>query len=105
MSNFGIGKAQQKILIDIFSRHLITGVIVIYGSRVKGTFSESSDVDLVLKNSEFNHQQLIRLIDEIAESDFPYICDLQLFETINNIKLIEHIERLGKVFYRTKAAL
>lgn len=98
--DFGLTTTQEKILTDIFLTNLITGQVIIYGSRVKGNYTNHSDVDLVLKNSQLNAYQLADLIDEILESDFPYLCDIQLFERINNPALISHIERLGKVFYQ-----
>jgi hypothetical protein len=41
------------------------------------------------------------LIDDIIESDLPYLCDIQLFENIKNASLLDHIDRMGKVFYRS----
>lgn len=96
---FGISPGQKLILNDIFSKYLRDGVVFIYGSRVKNTYTSTSDVDMVIKNSTLDRQQLADLIDAIDESDFPYLCDLQLFEDINNPQLKDHIERLGEVFY------
>ena len=95
---FGITFKQKQILNDILSKYLKDGIVLIYGSRVKGTYTNTSDVDLVIKNSTLNRQQLSNLIDDIDESDFPYLCDVQLFENINNLQLKDHIERLGEVF-------
>lgn len=96
---FGLSQQYQQILIDIFASFLTTGEVIIYGSRVKGNYTNRSDVDLVLKNSHFNRHQLAQLIDTIAQSDFPYLCDIQCLETINNLSLLDHISRLGQVFY------
>ena len=96
---FGITPEQKLILDSIFSKYLADGAVLIYGSRVKGNYTNISDVDLVIKNNSLDKHQLASLIDDIEESDFPFLCDIQLFENINNLQLKDHIERLGQVFY------
>ncbi|SMM99163.1 Nucleotidyltransferase [uncultured Candidatus Thioglobus sp.] len=96
---FGLTTQQIQLLNGIFAQYLPSGSVIIYGSRVKNTHTKISDVDLAIKNSLLNRHQLAELIDAIEESDFPYLCDLQLFETINNLQLKNHIDRLGKVLY------
>ena len=36
------------------------------------------------------------LIDEITESDFPYLADVIIYEDITNPVLKEHIDRVGR---------
>ena len=96
---FGLTSKQIQLLNDIFAQYLHIGTVVIYGSRVKDTYTKTSDVDLVIKNSQLDRHQLAALIDSIEESDFPYLCDLQLFESINNPELKSHIDRLGQTLY------
>jgi len=96
---FGISLKNKKILENIFKQHLKNATVIIYGSRVKNTYTNISDVDLVIKNSTINRHQLANLIDDIDESDFPHLCDIQIFEDINNLKLKQHINRLGAIFY------
>lgn len=99
--SFGISSTNQKILLDIFNHQLPkNSKVIIYGSRIKGNYTSRSDVDLVLKNSQFNSHQLAKLLDEITQSSFPYLCDIQLLETINNPQLIDHIQRLGQLLYQ-----
>ncbi|MBA5249742.1 MAG: nucleotidyltransferase domain-containing protein, partial [Gammaproteobacteria bacterium] len=81
---FGLSVIQTQILQSIFKKSLNTGLVIIYGSRVKNTYTKYSDIDLVLKNTQLSIHQVEDLIDTITESDFPYLCDIQLFENINN---------------------
>ena len=97
---FGLNTTQAQILQSIFKKHLKTGLVIVYGSRVKGTYTKYSDIDLVLKATHRNAHQVEDLIDDIIESDFPYLCDIQLFETISNPSLLDHIDKMGEVFYR-----
>jgi predicted nucleotidyltransferase len=101
---FGLTSKQIQVLNDVFSQYLQTGTVIIYGSRVKNTYTKISDVDLVIKNSPLDRHQLAELMDAIEESDFPYLCDLQLFERITNSQLKSHIDRLGKVLFNFSVA-
>jgi predicted nucleotidyltransferase len=99
---FGLSPVQTQILQNIFKKYLKTGQVIIYGSRAKNTYMKYSDIDLVLKKTHLNTHQVEDLIDTIIESDFLYLCDIQLFENINNKALLEHINRVGQVFYQSE---
>lgn len=40
------------------------------------------------------------LIDEITESDFPYLADVIIYEDITNPALKDHIDRAGPLFVK-----
>jgi predicted nucleotidyltransferase len=97
---FGLTQSNIDILISIFNKYLLSGEVIIYGSRVKGNYTPQSDVDLVIKGNDSNNRQnLAEIIEAIEESDLPYLVDIQYFENIKNTELIEHINRVGEVFY------
>jgi predicted nucleotidyltransferase len=97
---FGLTQNHIDILISIFNKYLLSGEVIIYGSRVKGNYTPQSDVDLVIKGNDSNNRQnLAEIMEAIEESDLPYLVDIQYFENIKNTELIEHINRVGKVFY------
>ena len=74
--------------------------VVVYGSRAKGTFNEWSDVDLAITESNIERPLIGQIISEINNSNFPYlVVDLQDFSKLKNQQFIEHINRVGKVFY------
>lgn len=101
---FGLTEAQKKILIGLFEQYLSAGKVIVYGSRAKGHFTDRSDLDLVIQNLPTQDQQILAdLKDAIDESDFPYLTDIQFFETIKNKALKDHIIRVGKVLYSKKA--
>jgi len=96
----GLNSAQENLLKQIFAKYLKSGTVIIYGSRAKGNYSERSDIDLVIKGSQLNDEQTVEAIrDDIDESDFPYLTDLQYYEKIKNPSLIRHIDRVGKVLF------
>ena len=99
MNVFGLKEEEEQILKSIFSKYENLNKIVVYGSRAKGTFNERSDVDLVITESNIDRPLIGQIISEINNSNFPYLVDLQDFSKLKNQQLIEHINRVGKVFY------
>lgn len=98
---FGLTEKQRGILTACLENHIKQGIVVVYGSRAKGNFTPRSDIDLVIKSADATDQSLLANIEfEIDESNFPYLCDIQYLEKINNQALLEHIERVGKAFYQ-----
>ena len=62
-----------------------------------GTNTERSDIDIALRDAEFFlPYSLGDLIDEIAESDFPYLADVIIYEDIINPALKDHVDRMGE---------
>ncbi len=99
--NFGLNDKEFSILRSIFSTHLSSGSVIVYGSRAKGTHGSRSDIDLVIKDSAVLDDNLLyKIVNEIDESDFPYLVDLQYYEKIKNPALIQHIDRVGEVIYQ-----
>lgn len=97
--DFGLQREHEEILRSIFKKHALSGQVIVYGSRAKGTFTERSDLDLAIKGSNADHYKIEEIKDEIDESDFPFLVDAQLYEAIQNSALIEHIDRVGRVLY------
>ncbi len=99
--SFGLSEKNEDILKRILSRNIASGQVIVYGSRAKGNFTERSDIDLVIKGSGRIDDQIIAEIkEEIDESDFPYLADVQYYENIKNPSLAEHIDRAGKLLLK-----
>jgi len=96
---FGITEKNKLIICNIFAKYLTNQQVIIYGSRAKGKFDKASDVDLAIKGSPISNYLLSEIADDIDESDFPYLCDIQHISQIKNQNLIDHINRVGKKFY------
>ena len=99
MNNFGLKEEEEQLLKSIFSKYKSLIKVIVYGSRAKGTFNERSDVDLVIIESNIDRSLIGQIISEINNRNFPYLVDLQDFSTLKNKELIEHINRVGQVFY------
>jgi predicted nucleotidyltransferase len=76
---------------------------VIFGSRVKGNYKKGSDIDLTLHGAELTTKLLHKIEDELDDLLLPYTIDLSVFDLISDPDFIDHILRVGQVFYEKKA--
>ena len=89
----------QKIK-KVFASHPEVEEAILYGSRATGNFSRGSDIDFVLKGKELNQAILNKIRWELDDLLLPYTIDIAIYDRIDHPELIEHINRLGVVFYR-----
>jgi predicted nucleotidyltransferase len=74
----------------------------IYGSRAKGNYKPSSDIDLTLTGSGIDLTLLNKIANELDDLLLPYTFDLSVMDKISNPDLVEHIKRVGVKFYERK---
>lgn len=77
--------------------------MILYGSRAKGNFRPNSDIDLTIIG-DLDWQTFTQLESELDDVLLPYKMDLSLFAHLENTSLVEHIQRVGKVFYEKAQA-
>jgi len=97
---YGLATKTIQAVNMVFSNYENIEAVILYGSRVKGNFSPGSDIDLTLKGKGIKLQQLNKINIELDDLLLPYTFDLSIFDHISNSDLIEHIDRVGKVFYQ-----
>ncbi len=73
---------------------------LLYGSRAKGTYGRGSDIDLVLEGRQLNDIQVLTLETQLDDLLLPYQIDLSRLAAIQDEALLEHIQRVGRVFYQ-----
>ena len=73
--------------------------VILYGSRAKGNYTACSDIDLTLAGKEINLNLLNIITSKLDDLLLPYMIDASIFSHIDNADLIDHINRVGKVFY------
>lgn len=78
---------------------------MLYGSRAKGTHRNGSDIDLTLLGDRLTYSLLSRIETEIDDLLLPYTLDLSLYSSIDNADLIDHIQRVGKLFYQRETKI
>lgn len=72
---------------------------IVYGSRAKGNFRNGSDIDLTLVGKDLTLEIQYKIMEDFEELLLPYIIDLSIFHQISNPDLVDHIERVGIVFF------
>jgi predicted nucleotidyltransferase len=86
----------------VLARHPKVEQAVLYGSRAKGNYKNGSDIDLTLHGQGLVHADLLKIMGELDDLLLPYTIDLSLFGDLKHEELIEHIRRVGVVFYEKK---
>jgi len=72
----------------------------LFGSRAKGNYRNGSDVDIVLKGKQLDHDvinQISYILNE--ETLMPYRFDVINYEKIKSSELLSHIDRNGQLIF------
>ncbi len=97
---FGLDNKSFNDIKATFSKFENIKKVILYGSRAKGNYYEGSDIDITLIGKDLTlNNSIYPLMDELEELYLPYMFDISIFSNIDNKNLIEHIERVGIVFY------
>jgi predicted nucleotidyltransferase len=99
MSSHGLPDKAVAKLLSVFAAHPHVEQVILYGSRAKGNYRPGSDIDLTIVGNAVDWQELLRIDNEIDDLLLPYKWDLSLLRQIDNPDLLEHIRRVGVVFY------
>ena len=73
---------------------------LLYGSRAKGNYRDGSDIDLCLVGETLTLARLLKVENDLDDLLLPQKIDLSIFHALDNPELIDHIQRVGIVFYR-----
>lgn len=98
---FGLKQKHIELINNCFAQYQNIEQVIVYGSRAKGNYKNGSDIDLTIIG-ELDYSQLMKIETELDDLLLPYKIDLSLKHQISNPDLIDHIERIGKVFYQSK---
>lgn len=98
-SLFGLDAATIDKIRTVLVQYPEVEQAAIYGSRAKGNYKPGSDIDLSLIGSTLTEDRLLQLENQLDDLLLPYQLDINRFHALQNQTLIEHIERVGKVFY------
>ena len=99
---YGLQKETIDELQRTFSSFKEINEVVLYGSRAKGSYTNSSDIDITIKGTDLSLKILNKLHIQIDDLLLPYTFDISIYKHINNKELIEHIDRIGKVIYERR---
>jgi len=101
---FGLKESTISAIRSVFSRHPQVRKAILYGSRAKGNYKKGSDIDLTLiGGADLDGSVLTQIDGEIDDLLLPYTFDLSIFRQISDPDVIDHIRRVGVVFYEREA--
>lgn len=99
LESFGLKPSTIEKIRAVFAGHAEVERVILCGSRAKGNFRPGSDIDLTICCEAVTLSQLLRIEQELDELLLPYKIDLSLHHQIDTPELLEHIKRVGKIFY------
>ncbi len=96
---YGLKDKTLKDLATVFSHYREVETAILYGSRAKGTYKPTSDIDITLTGNRLQLSLKYKIAQELDDLFLPYTIDLSLFEKINNSNIKKEIETYGKIIY------
>lgn len=97
MNATGISDPYWQQILAVCRRNPAVRVIILFGSRAKGIAREGSDIDLALKGDHLDQRALAQIDADYDALKLPWKLDLIAYDTISNVALREHIDRVGVV--------
>lgn len=97
---FGLKDETIKQIHSVFKLFPQIDEVIIYGSRAKGNYRNGSDIDLTLSGTGINLDVVNRLSLELDDLLLPYTFDISIYQKITDPDLVNHIQRVGVVFYK-----
>lgn len=100
MKDTGLTKEDIESIRAVLSKYHQIEKVLIYGSRAMGNYKPASDIDLTLFGNNIDLSLQTQIEFELDDLLLPYKFDVSVYERISNPEFIDHINRVGKVFYQ-----
>lgn len=97
---FGLKEEVIGKINGVFRKYPEIDLAILYGSRAKGEYKAASDIDLTLIGDLLSESILTKVNLELDDLLLPYLIDLSILSHIQNSDLLDHINRVGKEFYK-----
>ena len=95
---YGLSKQAIRDIKSTLAKYPQVTQAILYGSRAKGNFRAGSDIDLTLKGTELTLEILCKIENDLDDLLLPYKIDLSIYSKITDQAVLEHIDRVGKIF-------
>ena len=100
---YGLKEYVVKNINGVFAQHVEVKKVTLYGSRAKGNYKNGSDIDLTMHgDADLTLNVMYKIMTELDDLLLPYMIDLSIFSTIGDPDVVEHIQRVGVLFYEKK---
>ena len=97
--SFGLPQKTITQLKSVFKKYPEITQVKVYGSRATNHYRRGSDIDLAFF-SKSDRDLSSNLSWELDDLPSPYLFDLVDYNTLNESRLKEEIDRYGKVLYK-----
>ncbi|MDD2734919.1 MAG: nucleotidyltransferase domain-containing protein [Desulfuromonadaceae bacterium] len=96
---FGLKESAIAEMNGVFTAYPEVERVMLYGSRAMGRQRNGSDIDLTIVGDAVTHTMLLRIANQLDDLLLPYKIDLSLLRQIENPDLLDHIQRVGVLFF------
>uniref|UniRef100_A0A7C4RQU3 Nucleotidyltransferase domain-containing protein n=1 Tax=Desulfatirhabdium butyrativorans TaxID=340467 RepID=A0A7C4RQU3_9BACT len=97
---FGLKRETTDRIRSVLAKYPQIDRAILYGSRAKGNYKPGSDIDLTIVGGPgLTFDSLTAILNDIDELLLPYTFDLSIFQEIEDPDIVDHILRVGVVFY------
>jgi len=96
---YGLTEMDLQKINTVFYNHPRIFKVVLFGSRAKGSYTHGSDIDLALFSDGLAFQEWLTLLVQLEELELAYKIYLLDIDRIQNIQLMGHIDRVGKIIF------
>jgi hypoxanthine-DNA glycosylase len=97
---FGLRKDQHDSISKVFYSHPNLDKVVLFGSRAKGNYHAGSDIDLAMIGNNLKLDEIFQIESELESLSFPTKFDLVLYKSLSDQEVVEHMKRVGRLFYK-----
>ncbi len=96
---FGLSDSLLGDLRRVFAAYPEIEQVLIFGSRAKGTFKDSSDIDLAVFAPGMSEQRFTQLWNELDALPLVFRMDVLHWNALGNQRLKDKIPAEGKTLY------
>ena len=97
---FGLQDNDIKEIKTVFASFRNIDQVVLFGSRALGRHKPGSDIDFAISGSNLTFNEILEISNRLEDLGMFYSFDIQNMASIKDSALIDHIQRVGKVFYK-----
>ncbi len=102
---YGLKEHVVEKINGVFAQYIEVKKATLYGSRAKGNYKNGSDIDLTMHgDADLTLNVMYKIMTDFDDLLLPYMIDLSIFDSIGDPDVVEHIERVGVLFYEYKSS-
>lgn len=96
---FGLKEGIIDEIVKVISKYEEIDKAAIFGSRARGDYKKTSDIDIAIFSSNISSTKLNLLRDDMDILDIIYKFDIVHFESLSKEGIIKNIENEGVIIY------